>query len=578
MSKIQLEPGPASSATHRLTQPSTTLNRRYVTRPTNLAIEEAAHSIPEQSSSTSSSTPSRLVNLRVHSADLLAAAEQEAKTPKIEEPVIHTVVELGGSPEPTEPEIAPIDIPETANYQPEPEAVPEQPAFSTETNAVAPIEEQAYVAIDQIITEPTDPVAVVETVTETTVSYTEPTSAAQYEQHYTPAVASAPTQVAAVDPRDLAMSIAADYAAASMSAAVAEPTTSGVDAYVGLDATSTDSIDAIAQAASDAIASIRTATEPEEISEQIASLKAFAENIRANSSMPEMNELSDTIDKFISVAMKSTKAKETTNKKVSLSSKANRAADKVTKSSAKVINRAKPTVKPAPKTSVASKRVTTANRSAAPRPVSKTAARPTARSISRPTNRPSSAASLSQDQALRRALRSVAAMDDEPEARPARSAVRRKGNVKRFALAFVCAVVCVIAVTYVVGTNIPDISVRVAAMQTGVEASYPSYIPRDYSLKGISSESGKITINFEGPEHSSFTLTEEKSSWDSTTLLRNYVEPTWKDNYTSTHEQGITIYISGSNAAWVNGGVLYKINSTSASLTNKQLRNIVTSM
>ena len=91
-------------------------------------------------------------------------------------------------------------------------------------------------------------------------------------------------------------------------------------------------------------------------------------------------------------------------------------------------------------------------------------------------------------------------------------------------------------------------------------------------------ESGKITITFEGPDNASFTLTEEKSSWDSTTLLRNYVEPTWKDNYTSTHEQGITIYVSGSNAAWVNGGVLYKINSVSASLTNKQLRNIVTSM
>lgn len=169
-------------------------------------------------------------------------------------------------------------------------------------------------------------------------------------------------------------------------------------------------------------------------------------------------------------------------------------------------------------------------------------------------------------------------MDDEPDARPAKSPVRRKGNVKRFALAFVCAVLCVGAVTYFVGTNIPDISVRVAAMQTGVEASYPSYIPRDYSLKDISSESGKITITFEGPDNASFTLTEEKSSWDSTTLLRNYVEPTWKDNYTSTHEQGITIYVSGSNAAWVNGGVLYKINSVSASLTNKQLRNIVTSM
>jgi len=559
MSKIQLESGPASSATHRLTQPSSTLNRRYVTRPTNLAIEEAAKSIPGSTPDTS--TPSRLVNLRIHSADLLAAAEASAKAPQAEEPIIRHVVELGGTP----------DVALDSNQNPTSELT--QPASSTPESAM----QQTYTEPAQPA-EPTpnnEPVAVVETIT----TYVEPS--VTNETSFAPAIVStpAPTPAQAINPRDLAMSIAADYAAASMSAAVAEPApvTATVDTYVGLDTTSTDSIDAIAQAASDAIASIRTATEPEEISEQIASLQAFAENIRANSSMPEMTELSNTIDKFISVAMKSTKIKETANKKVSLSSKASRAADKVAKSSAKVINRAKPTAsttKPASK--IAAKKPVA--RPAASRPaVKSTAKRPVARPASRTTAHPT-ATSLDQDQALRRALRSVAAMDDEPEARPAKSPVRRKGNVRRFALAFVCAVVCVGAVTYFVSTSIPDISVRVAAMQTGVEASYPSYVPRDYSLKGISSESGKIIITFEGPEHASFTLTEEKSSWDSTTLLRNYVEPTWKGNYTSTHEQGITIYVSGSNAAWVNGGVLYKINSTGASLTNKQLRNIVTSM
>lgn len=559
MSKIQLESGPASSATHRLTQPSSTLNRRYVTRPTNLAIEEAAKSIPESTPDTS--TPSRLVNLRIHSADLLAAAEASAKAPQAEEPIIRHVVELGGTLDTTPYS---NQNPASALTQPASTA-PEYTMQQTYTEPAQPAEP----------TPSNEPVAVVETIT----TYVEPS--VTNETSFAPAIVStpAPTPAQAIDPRDLAMSIAADYAAASMSAAVAEPApvTATVDTYVGLDTTSTDSIDAIAQAASDAIASIRTATEPEEISEQIASLQAFAENIRANSSMPEMTELSNTIDKFISVAMKSTKIKETANKKVSLSSKASRAADKVAKSSAKVINRAKPTASTAkPASKIAAKKPIA--RPAASRPTVKpTAKRPVARPASRTTAHPT-ATSLDQDQALRRALRSVAAMDDEPEARPAKSPVRRKGNVRRFALAFVCAVVCVGAVTYFVSTSIPDISVRVAAMQTGVEASYPSYVPRDYSLKGISSESGKIIITFEGPEHASFTLTEEKSSWDSTTLLRNYVEPTWKGNYTSTHEQGITIYVSGSNAAWVNGGVLYKINSTGANLTNKQLRNIVTSM
>ena len=84
---------------------------------------------------------------------------------------------------------------------------------------------------------------------------------------------------------------------------------------------------------------------------------------------------------------------------------------------------------------------------------------------------------------------------------------------------------------------------------------------------------------FEGPNASSFTLNEEKSSWDSSALLRNYVEPNWGEDYATTHEQGITIYISNktSDAAWVNRGVLYQITSNGV-LTKKQVRNIVVSL
>lgn len=156
--------------------------------------------------------------------------------------------------------------------------------------------------------------------------------------------------------------------------------------------------------------------------------------------------------------------------------------------------------------------------------------------------------------------------------------MRPKIGAKRLVFAFVCAAACVAAVIYFVSSNIPDVSMRVAAMQAGIEAKYPSYVPRDFSPSDISSENGKITINFTGPEGAAFTLVEEKSSWDSSALLRNYVEPTWKSDYSTTHEQGITVYISGSNAAWVNGGVLYKITSNAGSLTTKQLRNIVTSL
>ena len=40
MTEIQLKSGSSSASTHRLTQASHTLNRRYVERPSNLAIDE----------------------------------------------------------------------------------------------------------------------------------------------------------------------------------------------------------------------------------------------------------------------------------------------------------------------------------------------------------------------------------------------------------------------------------------------------------------------------------------------------------------------------------------------------------
>ena len=125
----------------------------------------------------------------------------------------------------------------------------------------------------------------------------------------------------------------------------------------------------------------------------------------------------------------------------------------------------------------------------------------------------------------------------------------------------------------------PDISLKVAAMQTGMDPTYPNYVPRDYSASSITSEEGKITMKFEN--HStgdSFILTEEKSTWDSNALASNFVKDEYGDNYTIIREQGLTIYISDSNAAWVNGGVVYKIETTSGSLTNKQIRSIAVSL
>ena len=149
----------------------------------------------------------------------------------------------------------------------------------------------------------------------------------------------------------------------------------------------------------------------------------------------------------------------------------------------------------------------------------------------------------------------------------------------RVVLALSCAAVAVLAIVYFVNLNMPDISLKVAAMQTGINAAYPGYVPRDYAISSITSEDKKVTMEFKNnTSGDAFTLTEETSSWDSDALLNNYVKGSYRDNYTVIREQGLTIYISGSNATWVNGGVVYKIITTNGSLTNKQIKSIATSL
>ena len=150
---------------------------------------------------------------------------------------------------------------------------------------------------------------------------------------------------------------------------------------------------------------------------------------------------------------------------------------------------------------------------------------------------------------------------------------------RRFAIASVMVVVSFALLGYLVYLNMPDISVRVAAMQTGIDKAYPSYIPADYHLDGlVKEEAGKITMNFKNSEGKRFSLIEEKSSWDSAAVLSNYVRANWGSDYSIAKGQGLTIYVSKSNAAWVNGGVFYVISDADNNLSPTDLHDIAVSL
>ena len=177
--------------------------------------------------------------------------------------------------------------------------------------------------------------------------------------------------------------------------------------------------------------------------------------------------------------------------------------------------------------------------------------------------------------AIEKALASTYKKDSQTKVK----ATHMHFGFKRIMLALVCSAAAVFAIVYFVNLNAPNISLKVAAMQTGIEASYPAYVPRDYSLSDITSESGKITLNFKNSATGEgFSLVEEKSSWDTNALLNNYVRKEYNEDYTVIKEQGLTIYISNGDAAWVNGGIIYKLRAATNSLTKKQIKSIAVSL
>ena len=127
--------------------------------------------------------------------------------------------------------------------------------------------------------------------------------------------------------------------------------------------------------------------------------------------------------------------------------------------------------------------------------------------------------------------------------------------------------------------NMPGLSVRVAAAQAGVSASYPDYHPDGYRFDGpVAYAPGQVAINFQANGGTAnYTVTEQKSSWDSQAVYDNIVAQVADDSYVTNSQQGLTIYTFKGNAAWVNKGILYTIKGD-APLDNEQLLRIASSL
>lgn len=165
-----------------------------------------------------------------------------------------------------------------------------------------------------------------------------------------------------------------------------------------------------------------------------------------------------------------------------------------------------------------------------------------------------------------------------PDRRTAEKQQPKKKHSRFFSLASAGLALLLLG-GYFTYLNMPSLSVRVAATQAGVDASFPGYHPDGYSLNGpVAFTDGEVSMKFaaNGGSHN-FTITQSKSAWDSSAVFENYVKEKAGENYITYSEQGLTIYTFGGNAAWASDGILYTINGD-APLSGDQIRRMATSL
>lgn len=167
---------------------------------------------------------------------------------------------------------------------------------------------------------------------------------------------------------------------------------------------------------------------------------------------------------------------------------------------------------------------------------------------------------------------------------PVKLSTAWKKVAKRLHIRITAPVVIIGTILVVIGASVicyltvPALSLFVAARSAGVEATYPGYVPSGYHFKGpVTYSEGKVSMSFASAgSGSTYTIEQSATFWDSGAVLDNYVL-TRSQNYLTYSEGGITVYTFGSQAAWVNAGVLHTIDGN-AQLTSDQILRIAGSM
>jgi len=189
---------------------------------------------------------------------------------------------------------------------------------------------------------------------------------------------------------------------------------------------------------------------------------------------------------------------------------------------------------------------------------------------SQPAKQPRTSADI-----LQRAVEQAASRL-EPAPAPQKS--RRHDRLKRNTGIGAAIALSVVVLGVIVTQNLSNVRLQMASSKAGFNVSLPNYHPAGYDLGQLNYSQGVAAAEFHSNSDSdTYSITQKSSSWDSSALLDNFIQPSYAQHQTVS-ASGLTIYIYGdSDATWVNGGVWYIIQSN-GSLNDRQLVDLATSL
>lgn len=168
-----------------------------------------------------------------------------------------------------------------------------------------------------------------------------------------------------------------------------------------------------------------------------------------------------------------------------------------------------------------------------------------------------------------------------PDHEPKKKRLHHKFGVSKKVMQFATGgLAALLLVGFFALQNVPNLSMRVAAARSGVNSSMPGYTPSGFAYSGpINYSDGVVTVSFNSTsDEREYSITQQKSSWNSDTLLNEFVATSTEQYQTYLDGRGRTLYIyNKNNATWVQDGVWYKVEGDSK-LTTDQLARLAASM